>query len=192
VAKPWAVRVNLAVAPWYGMPTNQFNVQGTGIVAVENPSSVLVTGKSHRGGFDPRQNSTPIDNTRTAILDICNYNAPVPPPADPAWYTVTQSQGSWTETEACVVVTVTGTTTSPFFYGWTTTLDLTAAKARISGAGRTINDIGWSPWPNGDTDFAATPRQFNPALDTYTLTNGYNTSLRAGSTHTLTACVYGW
>ncbi len=192
VAEPWAVRVNLAVAPWYAMPTSQFNVQGTGIVAVESPSSVVVTGKSHGGGFDPRQNSTPIDNTRTAILDICNYNAPVPPPADPGWYTVSQTQGTWTDTQACMVVTATGTKASPFFYGWSTTLDLTAAKARISGVGRTLGYVGWSPSPNGDTDFDALPRQFNPPQDTYVLTSGYNTALRGGTVRTLTACVYGW
>jgi hypothetical protein len=173
------------------MPTNQFNVQGTANVAVESPSSVLLTGKSHGGPFDPRQNSTPIDNTRTAIVDICNYNAPVPPPADPSWFTVTQTPGTWTDTEACVVVTVTGTRTSPFFYGWSTVLDLTAAKARITDAGRRITHLGWSPYPNGDTDFAASPGQFNNPRDTYTLTSGYNTALRGGTVRTVTACVHG-
>ena len=190
-AEPWAVRVNLAVAPWYGMSTRQFNVKGTAIVAVESPSSVLLTGRSNGGPFDPRNNSTPIDNTRTAIVEICNYNAPVPPPADPSWYTVTQTQGTWTDTEACVVVTATGTRTSPFFYGWSTVVDLTAATARIVGADRTPNRVGWSPYPNGDTDFDATPKQFNTPQDAYTLTSGYNTALRGGTVRTVTVCVHG-
>jgi hypothetical protein len=124
----------------------------------------------------------------------------VPPPADPSWYSVTTTQGTWTDREACIVVRVATTRSNfaanPFFYGWTTTVDLTAAKARITGAGRTLNFVGWSPYPNGSTDFWATPATYQPPLDTYTITSGFNAALRAAGggadSTTVTICVHGY
>jgi len=45
-ARPWAVRVNLAVAPWYGSPTDRVQTNGTGVIAVENTGSLLLTGRT--------------------------------------------------------------------------------------------------------------------------------------------------
>jgi len=200
-ARPWAVRVNLAVAPWYGSATNRVQTNGTASIAVENAGSLLLTGLTHRGGFDPRTNNTPLTNQRTALVTICNYNAPPPPAtADPSWYTVTQTRGVWTTTQACVVVTATTTRSdlgsSPFFYGWTATVDLAAAKARIVDAGRTLNYVGWSPYPNGVDNFAAAPGSFNPPQDNYTITSGFDFALRptggGADSRSTTVCVHGW
>jgi hypothetical protein len=198
-ARHWAVRVNLAQAPWYGTPASQINLNGSGTLAIENAQSVLITGRTHKGGFDARSNNTPLTNTQTALITICSYNAPVPPPADPSWYTVTTAPGTWTDTQACVTITVattrTNLSTSPFFYGWTTTVDLTAAKARITGAGKTLNFVGWTPFPDGD-GFVASPSTYNPPQDQYTITSRYALSLRpmggGADSRTLTVCVYGY
>ena len=194
--RAWAIRIDLTASPWNRTAPSQIDLNGTGTVTLESPSSVLITGRSGRGAFNPRFNNTPITNTQTAAVTICNYNSPVPPPADPSWYSVTTAQGTWTDTQACVVVTVTasGLATDPFFYGWTTSVDLTAAKARISGAGRTLNFVGWSPYPNGIDNYAANPVAYQPPLDSYTLTSGFDFALRGGvaDSKTATICVNGY
>jgi len=200
-ARPWAVRVNLGVAPWYGSPTNRVQTNGTAAIVVESAGSLLLTGLIHGGGFDPRTNNTPLTNQRTALVTICNYNNPPPPAtADPSWYTVTQTRGVWTATQACVVVTATTTRSdlgsSPFFFGWTTTVDLAAAKARIVDAGRTLNFVGWSPYPNGVDNFAVAPGSFNPPQDTYAITSGFDFALRptggGADSRSTTVCIHGW
>ena len=198
--RAWAIRVDLNAAPWYRTAPHQIDLNGTGIVTVESPSSVLIKGRTHGGRFDPRTNNTPLTSDLTATITICNYNAPVPPPADPSWFTVSTTQGTWTDTTACVVVTIATTrsdfATNPFFYGWATTVDLTAAKARITGAGKTLNFVSWSPYPNGSTDFWASPESYQPPLDSYTLTSGFNAALRASGSGnestTATVCVNGY
>lgn len=196
----WAIRVDLSAAPWNGTPANHINLNGTGTIVVESPTSILITGRTHGGGFNPRTNNTPLTSSQTALITICDYNAPVPPPADPSWYTVTTTQGEWTDTRACYVVTAQTTrhdlATYPFFYGWTTVVDMTAAKARITGAGRTLNHVSWSPYPNGATDLWAEPQTYHQPQDSYTLRSGFNLALRAaGGGHdakSVTVCVNGY
>lgn len=196
----WALRVDLTKAPWNGTPASQINLNGTGTLVIESPTSVLITGRTHGGAWDPRTNNTPITSAQTALITVCDYNAPVPPPANPSWYTVTATPSTWTDTQACLVVTATTTltnlATNPFFYGWTTVVDLTAAKARITGAGRTLNYVSWSPYANGETDFYASPASYNPPLDSYTIRSGFNLALRAaGGGHdskSFTVCVHGF
>lgn len=203
--RDWAIRVNLDAPPWYGMPANQVNLNGTGTRVIESPSSVLITGRTHGGGWDPRTNNTPITSSQAALITICSYNNPVPPPADPSWYTVTttpgtEADGSWTDRKACYVVTATTTrnnlVTHPYFYGWRTDIDLTAAKARITDAGNTLNYVSWSPYANGETDFWASPQTYNPPQDRYAIRSGFNLALRAaGGGHdsaSLTVCVHGY
>jgi hypothetical protein len=196
----WALRIDLGSSPWNGTPANHISINGTGTLVIESPTSVLITGRTHGGGWDPRTNNTPITSAQTALITVCDYNGPVPPPANPSWYTVATTQGTWTDTQACLLVTATTTLTNlaanPFFYGWTTVVDLTAAKARISGAGRTLNYVGWSPYANGQTDFAASPSTYNPPLDNYTITSGFNLALLAQgggrNSTSFTVCVFGY
>ena len=194
----WAIRVDLTVAPWYGT-TSQLNLQGTGTLTAGPGNTVLITGRSRGGKFDPRTNNTPITNQQTALVTICDQGSPVPPPpADPSWYTVTQSEGTWTDTRACVVVTATSArsdlSTFPFFFGWAAEVDLTAAKARITGAGRTLNQVTWSPNPNGN-DFTVSPNSKKPPGDFYVITSGFDFALRAlgggSDSKTVTVCVTG-
>lgn len=196
----WVIRVDLNAPPWYGMPANQVSLNGTGTLVIENPNTVLITGRTHKGNWDPRTNNTPITNAQTALITICSYDSPVPPPADPSWYVVNTTPGTWTDTEACIVVTATTTRTNlasyPFFYGWTTVIDLTAAKARITGAGKTLNFVSWNGFPSGPSDYFAIPASYSPPLDSYTVTSGFNFSLRAmgggADSKTATVCVHGY
>jgi len=191
--------MNLGVAPWYFSPTSRVQTNGTATIAVVNDSTLLITGQTRGGKFDSRTNNTPLTNALTAVVSLCNRNAPPPLPAAPSWYSVAQVPGVWTDTQACVVVTATTTRTdlasSPFFYGWVGTVDLVAAKARIISAGRTLDDVRWTPNPNGSNNFAAAPTSFSPPQDTYQITSGYDFALRplggGADSHSITVCVHG-
>ena len=110
---------------------------------------MLVTGRSNGGPWDPRTNNTPITNQQTALITICSQTPPVPTPADSSWYSVSAVLQPVTKTEACVVVTATPTplASGPFFFGWTSTVDLRAAKAALVAAGGTPKKVSWSPQP---------------------------------------------
>ena len=190
----WAIKVDVTVAPWYGISAQHVSVRGTGTTIILSPTVVLVTGSSNGGPWDPRTNNTPITNEQTALVTICSQTPPVPSPADVSWYEVTTTDGVWTDTEACVVVTAspTGAASGPFFFGWTAMVDLTAAKAWFTDAGRKPKKVSWSPQPNGAPGYSVSPTGFNPPADTYTITSGYDFALRAGGgSKTTTVCVTG-
>ncbi len=204
-ANHWAINIDLTQPPFYGVNSNQVNTNGTGVVTTTSATTVRITGNSannRNSPWNPQWNNTPITSAQVARLTICIYNAPVPapPPTSTGWYTVSTGRGTWTDTKACVVTTVTSTKTDlanyPYYFGWTTQLDLSAAKARILSAGNVLNFVSWSPYPNGATDMYATPANYNPPLDTYTITSGYNLALRAmgggANSRTFTACVEGY
>jgi hypothetical protein len=190
----WAIEINLTVAPWYGTSPQHISARGTGTTTILSPTLVLVTGRSNGGPWDPSTNNTPINNAQTAVITICNQTPPVPTPADPSWYTVTPTEGVWTATEACVVVTAAPTdlASGPFFFGWTATVDLIAAKDALEAAGGTPKKVSWSPQPNGVPNYSVTPSDFKTPLDEYTITSGYDFALRAGGgSKSITACVTG-
>lgn len=92
-----------------------------------------ITGRSHPGKYNSRTNNTPITDSQTALLEICNHRAPAPKPGDSSWYAVNIEPATWTDTTECVDVTVTSLRTEfetfPFYFGWTATVDLSAAMA---------------------------------------------------------------
>ena len=198
----WAIRVNLDQPPWSGSST-RLNLQGTGTLTMESTTSALITGTSRNGGkFDPKTNNPPITDQQTALVTICDQGSPIPPAPAPApesdWYSVTTRPGTWSDTQACVVVTVATTRTNlstyPFFYGWTTKVDLTAAKLRITGANRTLDQVMWSPNPSGN-DYTVSPDSKKPPGDSYVVTSGFDFALRAkgggSDSKTFTVCVTG-
>jgi hypothetical protein len=190
----WAIQIDLTAAPWYGTRPQHVSVRGTGTTTTLSSSLVLVTGRSNGGPWDPVKNNTPITNAQTAVVTICTQTPPVPTPADPSWYTVTAAPQIATNSEACVLVTATPTdlATGPFFFGWTATIDLTAAKAALIAAGGTPKKVSWSPQPNGAPGYSVTPSDFNTPLDTYTIASGYDYALRAGAgPKAVTVCVSG-
>ena len=183
-AYPWAIQVDLTVAPWYGASPQQVSVRGSGTTTTLSNTLVLITGRSNGGPWDPRTNNSPITNTQTAIVTICNQTPPAPrPAADTGWYTVTAAPQPATKSEACVILTAapSGAESGTFFFGWTHTVDLRAAKAALSAAGGTPKKVTWSPQPNGTPNISVNPSDFNTALDEYTITSGYDYALRAGA-----------
>ena len=197
-AQHWQLRMNLAVPPWYLSPTSKVQTNGTATIAVENDRSLLITGQTRGGKFDPRTNNTPLTNQQTAVISLCNRNAPPPLPGESSWYSIAQVPSVWTDTQACVVVTATSLrtdlTTSPFYFGWVGTVDLRAARDRIIGAYRVPDNVTWSPNPNGN-NFTVDSTVFSPPQDTYKITSGYDSALRprggGADSYSITVCVNG-
>lgn len=188
----WAIQIDLTVAPWFGTSAQHLSAQGTGVTTILSPTLVLVTGQSSGGPWDPQRNNTPITNSQTALVTICNQNPVAPTPGDSKWYTVTPTLQPATKTEACVVVTASPTAAAPtpFFFGWTANIDLTAAKAALVAAGGTPKNVTWSPQPNGTPNYSATPVNANTPFGAYTIVSGLEYALRAGGAPaTITVCV---
>lgn len=191
-AYDWAFKIDLTVAPWFGTSAQHISAQGTGVTTILSPTLVLVTGKSSGGPWDPQRNNTPITNTQTARITICNQNPVAPTPGDVKWYTVTATPQPATKNEACVVVTAAPTTAAlaPFFFGWTANIDLKAAKAALVAAGGVPKNVTWSPQPNGTPNYSATPVDANTPPNAYTIVSGLEYALRAGGgPKTITVCV---
>jgi hypothetical protein len=188
----WAFQIDLTEAPWYGTAAQHVSAQGTGVTTILSPTLVLVTGRSSGGPWDPQRNNTPITSTQTALVTICNQNPAVPTPGESTWYSVTSTLRPATKNEACVVVTASPTTDAPapFFFGWTTDVDLTAAKAALVAAGGVAKKVTWSPQPNGTPNYSATPVDAATPPDVYRVVSGFEYALRAGGAPaTVTVCV---
>ena len=96
-----------------------------------------------------------------------------------------------TKNEVCVVVTATPTDAPPpFFFGWTTDVDLRPAKAALAEAGGTPKKVTWSPQPNGTPNYSATPIDAASPPDMYRVVSGFEYTLRAGGgPATISVCV---
>ena len=135
------------------------------------------------------------------IRDSCNNQAPVPAPADQSNYDVEVdiADEAWTETRACLAVTVSTTRNDlasyPFFYGWSTTIELTEVLEYLRGTGGEPTSIDFDPKPNGANDYTVTPATDDPVSGAYTFTSGYDWALRAAGggadSRTFTICVNG-
>jgi hypothetical protein len=187
----WEVLIDLEQAPWYGTTAGPLVLSGSGTLTALSPTKMLITGRSHPGSFNSRTNNTPITNSQTALLEICNHQAPVP--ADlPGSYEVTTVADTWTDTTACVTATVTSTRTDlasfPFHFGWVATVDLSEAVAHFADD-QTLN-FTFEPKANGSNDYAVAPLTEEY---TYQITNGYDSALRAlgggADSFSVTACV---
>ena len=197
----WKLRVDLDRIPFRGLRADQVSVyRGLKVAGPDN--TLLISGiSSHdpNAPFDDWSNNTPITNARTATVEIC-LDWGTTPQGDPDWYTTAVTPGTgadWSDRRACLTLTAATTqhdlTANPFFYGWTATLDMSSAIARVTGSGHHAEAIEWrGVYPDG-TNLTTTPPPGGPPSASYTLVSGASTALRAtGSGHevtTVTACV---
>ncbi len=193
--RDWEVLVDLNAAPWYGTSASRLVLSGSGTITVVDDTTVRITGRSHRGKFNSRNNNTPITSSQTALLEICNHQAPAPEPGDSSWYAVSFDPDPWTETTECVDMTVTSLrsdlATFPFYFGWTTTVDLSEAMT-FFGEDEPVR-ITFEPKPNGSNDYSVEPAE-DPY--TYRITSGHDSALRAlgggADSFSTTICVRGY
>jgi len=196
----WSLLINLDKPPFYGTTANQIFYQGNAQVQIAavpgDPTKARVTGSSSPGNpWNQAWNNALLDSSKTLTVTLCDSSPEVPTLGDPSWYTTQVSQGTRTSTMACVNIVATATTTAadnPFFFGWKGTVDLTAAKQYLVNNGKTLNFVAWSPSPSNGFQFTTSPTATNPVADSYQITSGRMTAIKAGTSTTITACIHAF
>lgn len=131
----WSAWIDTNQAPFNGARTG-YSVQGDEgwkyqLGAPTTAGLVKVSGRS-----DVWQPYDTVVAGQVRTVTVCNFSLPGAV-VTPSAYTVTWAQGTWTDREACVVTTVTGNGTSPFYVAWQAPVDMTAAVARLRAGGGT-------------------------------------------------------
>jgi hypothetical protein len=132
----WSAYIDTSRAPFNGQRTG-YSLQGSESwkyrLQEDTPSVGLVR---ISGRTDVWQPYDTVVAGQVRVVEVCHYDLPGAV-VTPSAYTVTFANGTWTDRLACVVTTVTGNGTSPFYVAWQTPVDLTAAVQRLQSAGRT-------------------------------------------------------
>ena len=129
----WSAYVDTTQAPFNGARTG-YSLQGdeSWKYQLGAPSAAGLIKISGRTDVWQPYDTVVAGQVRT--VTVCNFSLPGAV-VTPSAYTVSSAQGTWTDREACVVTTVTGNGTSPFYVAWQTPVDMTAAVARLRSAG---------------------------------------------------------
>lgn len=190
-ASPWRLDVDISGAPFYG--TNPgFVYDGAWTLSQPNPTTLTLTGTS------------PLTSAQSVQVRLCSYwiHAPVPAAPSGAW-TATTGDPQWSadHSRVCQTLSITGTATdltaAPFYVGWDTTLDLTAAAALYATTtGRQPDTTVFTPDPqygyayviDGNASGSGAWRNsFAPHVE---LANGTTTALLGTGSTSVTACVF--
>lgn len=202
---PWELRVDLSLPPFNGLSSSALQSQGQNQVNVDDAGGgfARVYGKTNSGNpWNADWNNALLTSSQTLDkIKLCSYNTPqaIAASTDPSWYTLTYTNGEWTATKACVTVTAKATvdpTYFPFDFVWQATLDITAAKNKITSSGKTLNYVSWIP-STGSGYWTSTPTNYNnPLPNSYAIVSsqngGNNGNLNTNNfkTQTVTACVH--
>lgn len=178
----WSLDVNLTKAPFNGVDAKRFTLTGTDgwryQTTAAAPGLMRITGKASAG-------TATVVAGQHYTVGVCHYQLP-DPVQTPGAYTVTHTPTTWTDTRACVATTVTGNGTEPFYFAWTTPVDMTAAAARLTGAGRRVDAYTY-----GDTEWMVT--RTRPGGGTvFQVTSKSPASLHDRTSFTFTTCAVSY
>jgi hypothetical protein len=176
----WSLDVDLTQAPFNGVSPARFVLTGNdgwryrtvdagaGLMQItgraETGTATVVAGQAHKVG-------------------VCHWGLP-DPVQTPGAYTVTHTRGQWTATRACVDTTVTGNGTSPFYFAWTTQVDMSDAVAHLTGAGNPV-----SAYTYGPEEWKLTRTGGGPV---FTVTSRSPASLHETESFTFTTCAVSY
>ncbi|QAV70490.1 hypothetical protein ESZ53_08590 [Salinibacterium sp. UTAS2018] len=198
--RAWQLNADMTLPPFNGQTgTGGIYYSGSTQASFSTtaPSALVISGSGSGGSnWNASYNNRLLTETQQITITICVSNPPIAAPGSTSYYSVSQTRTTWTDTQACIVTTATGTVTdlqaNPFFFGWQATVNLTAAKNRILSAGKTVNYVGWSPSPGSGYQFTTVPTVYNPPADSYAITTGRATAIKGTQSSTITACVHGY
>jgi hypothetical protein len=168
----WQFTVDYSQPPYYGTaPSLDHQTK----LASQTGTVLTLVGK---GSFQK------VSNTQTLDILVCSYSGVVPQDEPSAYSVAAQVQGAtWTSTKACVDRTVTGNGTLPFYFGWSTSFDMTAAinlvKTSDAGAPRVFV---YHADPT-------TPATYTPGTTTYAMTSGPGDPISGSGTFVAELCV---
>ncbi|MES2170510.1 MAG: hypothetical protein V4479_07280 [Actinomycetota bacterium] len=175
----WGFTIDYSKPPYYGYrPT----LDAHAIVASDAGSVLTLKGTSNGNtAWEEWGNNALISNAQTLNILVCTYSYPGALPDEPQAYSVSAPvHGStWTNTRACIDRTVTGNGIYPFYFGWSTSFDMTAAIALLK-----TNDAG-SPRAFVYQPNPTTPSTYTAGTTTYTMTE--NTSQEISGTQSVVA-----
>lgn len=193
----WELHVDTSKAPFYGGghvwagPANADLSYPSSLPGILVVRGVTSPGNSWNSGW----NNALLAMGQQLTLKLCASNSPIAPPGPSSWYSVQLSEPIWSDSRACVVLTVTGKVTdlvaNPFYFGWTAHVDLTAAKEMVAAHGMVLNWVEWTPWQSDGYQYFLTPGDGQDIADTYQLTSGRRTAIRGTGVTTVTVCVHG-
>lgn len=183
----WRITLDLSEAPFNGATTG-YSIQGGDSWRYEQYASTPSAGYLQIGGTDnPQAGRRTIVAGQTYEVSVCHWGLP-PGVQTPSAYTSTTVQGTWTDTRACLITTVTGNGTSQFYFGWTVTLDMQSAVSRLQSAGGTFDALTHSDnhWEQAWT----------PAPDigpyAYTVVSDSPANLRHSESYVFETCAVDW
>lgn len=178
---PWLVNLNVAQPPFNGATSGYQITTGQ---AEFTPSGTAQNGvlsiKGGNNGWDTLAQGT--DRSFT----VCHYGLPIPPDT-PSAYTYVTSNGTWTDTEACVVATITGNGSSSFYFGWAVPVNMTPAFQRIQSAGYTVSRLALFP---GSSTVASVSPALSPGTSAYVVRSEWQGVLRQSESLAVTVCAY--
>lgn len=191
----WSVAIDLKQAPFYGASSLYYTGSTQATIAV-NGNRATVTGVGSGGTWNPDWNNAVITSARTLPLTVCTSSPGTPTASADSAYTVTTARsGAWTRTQACVTTTVTSTrdpAVNPFFHGWRTKVDLSAATAALIAAGGTPTYTSWDPSTSADGYwFTTSPTDGTKVAQSFQVASGARAAIKAGQPVVLTTCVRG-
>ncbi|MBH0022971.1 hypothetical protein [Salinibacterium sp. SWN248] len=200
--RAWELHADMTLPPFNGRTGSggiysRGSTQASFSTSSASPTTLVITGAGSGGSnWNESYNNRLLTDTQQLIITICVSSVPIAAPGASSYYSVTQTHATWTDTQACVTVTATGKVTdlqaNPFYFGWEATVNLAAAKNRILSAGKTVNYVGWSPSPSSGYQYTTVPTTYYPPADSYAITSGRATAIKATQSSTITACVYGY
>lgn len=178
---PWRLTMDLGRAP--------FNGQSSGYQLAGNDSWRYQFHSNSPGPGFIQVGGTAGGGRQTIVVgqvyevSVCNWSLP-PGVQTPGAYTVTIGQGEWTPTRACLVTTVTGNGTEPFYFGWTAQLDMQPAVAHLIANGRSFDGYSY-----GGNNWMFT-RTANPAAGPYawTVTSSSPANIAGSQQFSFTTC----
>lgn len=178
----WRVELDLSLPPFNGV-TQGYSLSDTWAYTL-HPATPSEGYLQVRG--NPQAGTHLVTAGTTRTFELCNWG--LAPADQPSAYSVTtEPTGTWTDTRACMITTVAGNGTSPFWFVWSATVDLQPAADHLAAAGR--NPVGYQ-WGDGSWSLLRTPAPETGPYAWHVVEAPYN-ALRGTDTASFEVCVLG-
>lgn len=180
----WALDIDLSQPPFNGVAARTLSLQGVDgwryDLARDTPADGMaqITGNV-RGG------RATIIAGQTYRVELCDWRLPDGVDTPSAYTVSTVPTTPWTDTHACLATTITGNGTSQFYVGWSTTVDMAPAVARLTDAGHVLD-----AWTYGPDEWKVDRTQTGPT--TFLVTSDGPSTIAGTQSFTFITCAVDW
>ncbi|CAN5243647.1 hypothetical protein BH09ACT1_BH09ACT1_07330 [soil metagenome] len=177
----WGLQIDYSQPPYYGVvPTVDSHAR---VVSTNGGMLTLAGTANGNTGWEEWGNNSLLTTATAFTFSICQYNAGIAPNRPEAYSVGAQFNGTWTTQRACVSRVVTGNGLYPFYFGWSVSLDMTAAIASLRAT-----DAG-APRALVYQSNVLTPANFAANQTSYTVTNSRDAAISGTQSQTVTLCL---